>query len=147
MKSCSGVLRCPGHHLATVRDFDHATGTRFPGHCPSPVSAPVRWCPFVCLAYTNTGGEDGVSIYHYRRDGVMGAGTWFLTDRSRYSANYYIYDENGRMVKKYREFSDGLVSTQRFEHDEAGRVTKESLSARTTSVAMPILYGMNPVAC
>ena len=56
----------------------------------------------------------------------MGAGTWLLTDRSRYSANYYKYDEHGRMVEKYREFSDGLVSTQRFEHDEAGRVTKES---------------------
>lgn len=78
------------------------------------------------MGYTNTDGEDGLSIYHYRRDGVMGAGTWLLTDRSRYSANYYIYDEHGRMLEKYREFSDGLVSTQRFENDSAGRVTKES---------------------
>jgi YD repeat-containing protein len=49
-----------------------------------------------------------------------------LTDRSRYSANYYIYDENGRMVEKYREFSEGRVSTQRYEYDLAGRMTKES---------------------
>lgn len=78
------------------------------------------------MGYTNSGGENGVSIYHYRRDGVMGAGTWLLRDRSRYSANYYIYDEYGRMIEKYREFSDGLVSTQHFEHDAAGRVTRES---------------------
>lgn len=78
------------------------------------------------MGYTNTDGEEGVSIYHYRRDGVMGAGTWQLTDRSRYSANYYIYDEAGRMVEKYREFSDGLTSTQHFEYDAAGHVSKES---------------------
>jgi hypothetical protein len=78
------------------------------------------------MGYVNTGGEDGVSIYHYRRDGVLGAGTWLLTDRSRYSANYYLYDELGRLVEKYREFSDGLVSTQRFEHGADGRVRRES---------------------
>lgn len=78
------------------------------------------------MAYTNSGGEQGMSIFHYRRDGVLGAGSWFLLDRSRYSANYYIYDDNGQLTEKYREFSDGLVSTQHFEHDSAGRVTKES---------------------
>jgi YD repeat-containing protein len=78
------------------------------------------------MGYVNTQGEDGVSIYHYRRDGVLGAGTWLLTDRSRYSANYYVYDDKGRMVEKYREFSEGRISTQRFEHDAAGNVIRES---------------------
>ncbi len=126
MKSCSGVLRCSGITwlpfvtliMLLVLGFQATAQAQF-----LPRYDGVR---LERMAYTNTGGEDGVSIYHYRRDGVMGTGTWLLTDRSRYSANYYIYDENGRMVEKYREFSDGLVSTQRFEHDEAGRVTKES---------------------
>lgn len=78
------------------------------------------------MGYVNTGGEDGVSLYQYRRDGVLAASTWLLTDRSRYSANYYVYDGYGRMVEKYREFSDGLVSIQRFEHDGAGHVIRET---------------------
>jgi hypothetical protein len=86
------------------------------------------------MGYTNTDGEEGVSIYHYRRDGVMGAGTWLLRDRSRYSANYYTYDENGRLAEKYREFSEGRVSTQRYGYDLAGRVTKESFE-RSDGVA------------
>ncbi|MCW8925599.1 MAG: hypothetical protein OQJ84_05025 [Xanthomonadales bacterium] len=80
------------------------------------------------MGYTNTDGEQGLSVYHYRRDGVMGTGTWFLLDRSRYSANYYVYDDQGKLAEKYREFSDGLISTQRFEHDAAGRVVKESFT-------------------
>lgn len=78
------------------------------------------------MGYTNTGGEDGLSIYHYRRDGVMGAGTWLLTDRSRYSANYYLYDENARVVEKYREFSEGRTSKQGYEYDSDGRIIRET---------------------
>jgi len=77
------------------------------------------------MGYTNTGGENGISIYHYRRDGVMGAGTWLLLDRSRYSANYYVYDD-GRLVEKYREFSEGRISTQGYEYDPEGRIIKET---------------------
>lgn len=126
MKSCYASSRLPGHTLtlsvaailALVLGFQAAAQAQF-----LPQYDNVR---LARMGYTNTDGEDGLSIYHYRRDGVMGAGTWLLTDRSRYSANYYVYDDQGRMVEKYREFSDGLVSTQRFKYDAGGRVMKES---------------------
>lgn len=78
------------------------------------------------MGYSNTGGEKGLTVFRYRRDGVMNASTWMLEDQSRYSANYYVYDDAGRMVEKYREFSDGLTSTDTYEYDAAGRRLKET---------------------
>ena len=79
----------------------------------------------VRMPYTNTGGENGVSIFHYRRDGALDRGLWQLTDHSRHSANYYRVDAAGFVVRKYREFSDGLTSTETYENDAAGRRLRE----------------------
>jgi len=78
------------------------------------------------MGYVNSSGEKGVTVFHYRRDGVMNASTWMLEDLSRHSANYYVYDDAGRMAEKYREFSDGLTSSDTYEYDEEGRLLKES---------------------
>ena len=78
-----------------------------------------------CMGYSNTSGEKGMTTFHYRRDGVMHASTWMLQDQSRHSANYYVYDNSGQMVEKYREFSDGLTSTDTYEYDAAGHRVKE----------------------
>lgn len=78
------------------------------------------------MGYANSGGEKGLTVFHYRRDGVLGSSTWMLEDLSRHSANYYVYDDAGRMVEKYREFSDGLTSTDTYEYDGAGRLLKET---------------------
>ena len=80
------------------------------------------------MFYENTGGENGVSVFHYRRDGVLGSGVWMLLDRSRYSANAYVYDDAGRRIEKYREFSDGLTSTETYAYDAAGRLCGETFS-------------------
>ncbi len=78
------------------------------------------------MGYSNMSGEKGVTVFHYRRDGVMNASTWMLEDQSRHSANYYAYDDAGRMLEKYREFSDGLTSTDTYEYDAAGHRLKET---------------------
>lgn len=77
------------------------------------------------MDYRNASGERGVSLYHYDRTGRLGRSTWMLEDHSRHSNNYYLYDEDGRQIEKYREFSDGLTSTQRYEYDARGRCTLE----------------------
>ena len=74
----------------------------------------------VRMPYTNTSGENGVSIFNYRRDGALDRGLWRLLDHSRHSANYYRVDESGHVVRKFREFSDGLISTETYETDAAG---------------------------
>jgi len=78
------------------------------------------------MGYSNTSGEKGLTVFHYRRDGVMEASTWMLEDNSRHSANYFAYDDAGRMLEKYREFSDGLTSTDTYEYDAAGHRLKET---------------------
>jgi len=78
------------------------------------------------MGYANASGEKGLTVFHYRRDGVMNSSTWMLEDLSRHSANYYVYDDAGRMVEKYREFSDGLTSADTYQYDEAGHLLKET---------------------
>jgi hypothetical protein len=44
-----------------------------------------------------------------------------LDDHTRCSSNYHLYDGQGRKIEKYRIFSDGLTSTERYEYDDEGR--------------------------
>lgn len=77
------------------------------------------------MPYRNSGGEDAVTIFYYGRDGKLRNAVWMLADRSRYSCNFHLYDSNGYEVEKYREFSDGLTSTEKYEVDSDGRRTSE----------------------
>jgi erythromycin esterase len=80
------------------------------------------------MKYSNSSGEEGLTIYHYRRDGILQTEVWMLSDHSRHSANFYQFDSSGFAVEKYREFSDGLTSTENFENDDTGRRLKETFS-------------------
>jgi len=91
------------------------------------------------MNYSNSSGEEGLTILHYRRDGVLGSEVWMLRDHSRHSANYYIYDTAGLAVEKYREFSDALTSTETFAYDEAGRRLQETF-ARSDGIAGTATY-------
>ncbi len=77
------------------------------------------------MPYRNCRGEDAVTIFYYGRDGKLRNAVWTLADRSRYSANFHLYDGDGYEMEKYREFSDGLTSTERYEVDLGGRRTAE----------------------
>lgn len=74
------------------------------------------------LHYDNSSGEKGVTNFEYDENGIMQRSFWTLLDNSRYSWNYHTYDSSGNMTLKYREFSDGLTSTNAFTYDENGNV-------------------------
>jgi YD repeat-containing protein len=77
------------------------------------------------MPYKNSAGENAVTIFYYGRDGKLRSAVWKLADESRYSANFHLYDSDGNEVEKYREFSDGLTSTEKYEVDSGGRCTAE----------------------
>jgi YD repeat-containing protein len=77
------------------------------------------------MPYRNSDGENAVTIFYYGRDGRRRNAVWKLADESRYSCNFHLYDSDGHEVEKYREFSDGLTSKERYEVDSAGRRTAE----------------------
>lgn len=73
------------------------------------------------LYYTNSQGEKGTTTYIYNRSGDMYKSVWKLDDDSRNSQNIYRYDEKGRMVEFYREFSDNIFLNEFYEYDKDGR--------------------------
>ena len=77
------------------------------------------------LHYENLGGEKGLTTFIYDENGVMHQSYWELLDGSRSSKNYYTYDEKGNLVRKYREFSDSITSTQLYEYDKNGKLISE----------------------
>lgn len=80
------------------------------------------------LLYSNTDGENGISFFEYDGTSRLFKGRWQLTDTSRWSTNYYLYNELGQLVEQYREFSDGLTSSLRFEYDSEGKPKAEIFS-------------------
>ena len=80
------------------------------------------------LNYTNTQGELGFTTFYYDSTGQLERSVWELTDGSRNSKNYHRHDDMGREVQKYREFSDGITSTNDYEYNEAGQLAVERFS-------------------
>ena len=80
------------------------------------------------LHYENLSGERGLTTFVYNEDGVMQQAQWELLDGSRSSENYYTYNEEGSLIKKYREFSDGITSIQLYDYDEKGNLISENFN-------------------
>lgn len=78
------------------------------------------------LHYSNSVGEISFTVFEYDEKGLLKNSSWRLEDGSRSSKNVYIRDEDGRIFKKYREFSDGLTSTQIYNYDEKGNLRSVS---------------------
>ena len=70
------------------------------------------------LRYENSTGEKGITYFYYNKFGVMDKARWQLLDGSRSSENYYTYDGNEKLLQKYREFSDSLISNIDFKYNE-----------------------------
>jgi len=77
------------------------------------------------LHYENLSGEKGLTAFFYDDNGVMHKARWELLDGSRSSENYYTYDEEGNLIKKYREFSDGITSTVLYNYNDKGNLISE----------------------
>ena len=77
------------------------------------------------LYYENQSGEKGLTTFNYDESGLMHKAHWQLNDGSRSSENFYTYDDEEKLIKKYREFSDGISSTQIYNYNEEGNLISE----------------------
>jgi YD repeat-containing protein len=77
------------------------------------------------LYYENASGENGLTTFDYDDSGNISIAVWELTDGSRNSLNFYDYDETGQLLRKYREFSDSLTSSQTYRYDKNGNLITE----------------------
>jgi hypothetical protein len=88
----------------------------------------------VILNYENSSGEKGISFFEYDGNQRMIKGWWQLLDSSRWSVNYYIYNAKDQLVEKYREFSDEITSSLKYEYNSQGIKIAEDFS-RSDGVA------------
>lgn len=72
----------------------------------------------IVLNYENSSGEKGITIFEYDGNNRLIKARWQLKDTSRWSTNYYLYNSKNQLVEKYREFSDGMTSSLKYEYDE-----------------------------
>jgi len=77
------------------------------------------------LHYENSLGEKGVTTFFYSQSNKNYKAKWELLDGSRYSINYHTLDEQGNMLRKYREFSDSLVSNNFYKYDSDGNLIED----------------------
>ena len=89
-----------------------------PGFCCDSTKAKDNKFRLIKLHYENLSGEKGLTTFFYSGKGMMNQAHWELLDRSRSSENYYTYDEERNLIKKYREFSDSITSTQLYKYDK-----------------------------
>lgn len=78
-----------------------------------------------CLHYENASGEKGKTTFFYSEDNKKYKEKWELLDGSRYSINYLFLDQQGNMIRKYREFSDSLTSNNFYKYDYQGNLIED----------------------
>ncbi len=93
----------------------------------------------VNLHYENSGGEKGITHFYYDQDERNYQAVWQLADSSRSSLNHHSFDSSGRMITKFREYSDGITSLQNFQYDPSGNLIFEDFS-RSDSVSGSVDY-------
>ena len=124
--------------LATI--FLAAVLSQSAGAQPHPVYPGVR---LARLDYTNASGEDGESVFHYDRYGVLRVSLWTLRDGSRFSLGQHLYDAAGRETTKRRRFSDDLTSEETYRYDGQGRLLEEAFS-RSDGKSGTATFGYDP---
>lgn len=82
----------------------------------------------ICLKYENSAGEKGATFFEFDGNNYLRKGKWELDDNSRNSLNYYFYNQVGQLIEFYREFSDSLTGSIKFEYNDQGKVAKEYFS-------------------
>lgn len=80
------------------------------------------------LDYTNSSGEEGYTVFEYDGNKHLIKARWQLKDSSRWSKNYYLYNDKKQLTEIFREFSDGLTSSLKFKYDTLGNKTVEFFS-------------------
>ena len=78
------------------------------------------------LYYENTSGEKCLSTYGFDKNGFIINAVWEQLDKSRTSLNFYNHDENGNLIRKYREYSDRIFSEETYEYNDKNNLIKEN---------------------
>ncbi|MBN2007869.1 hypothetical protein JW960_00830 [candidate division KSB1 bacterium] len=78
------------------------------------------------LHYKNSNGEKALTTFDYDEKNHLRLAVWERVDSRRYSINYYTCNENGDVIRKYREFSDSITTTQTFEYDPHNNLLSET---------------------
>ncbi len=78
------------------------------------------------LYYENASGEKCLSTYEYDENGFIINAVWEQLDKSRNSLNFYSHNENGNLIRKYREYSDRIFSEETYFYDVNGNLIKEN---------------------
>ncbi len=130
---------CPVNLLISCFAFVLFPGSIAASGCPVPSNMPEKDQRVINLHYDNSSGEKGITVYDYDANGIAQTATWKLLDGTRHSHNYLTYDQSGNLILKYREFSDGLISFNRYEYDDKNNLIKETFE-RSDSVAGQTYY-------
>ena len=96
----------------------------------------------VKLYYENASGEKAISYFHYNADGINDKSYWTTLDSSRYSHNWQTFDQQGNLIRKYREFSDSLISSNIYKYDNSGNLIEESFE-RSDGIGGTTTYKYN----
>ena len=89
--------------------------------------------------YVNASGETGITYYYYNSDGINDKCYWTLLDSTRFSHNWYTYERRGNLLRKYREFSEGRISSNIYKYDQNDLLVEE-LFERSDSVSGRVTY-------
>lgn len=96
------------------------------------------------MPYSSSGGEKGISSFEYDNEGKLIKSTWKLLNNTRSSINHYTYDVQGNIIKKDREFSDNLTSSEDFLYDNKNRLIQE-IFKRSDGFSFKINYSYNEI--
>ncbi len=90
----------------------------------------------VRLDYDNSSGEKGTTFFDHGRTGRIERALWELESGERYSLNLYAYDEQGRLIRKTREYSDHKDTVQIYRYDGENRLSSEEFVLGDVSKGM-----------
>lgn len=80
------------------------------------------------LHYENSNGEQCLTTFDFEPQGHPKVAVWEQLDRNRCSLDSLSYDDSGNLVRRYREYYDGVTSEELYEYDAAGRRVNETFS-------------------
>lgn len=81
-----------------------------------------------CLNYANSNGELAATRFIYDRKGRNTMAFYQQISGNLSSRNHHTFDGEGRMIRKWREYSNGQTSEELFHYDGEGRLAGESFS-------------------
>ena len=80
------------------------------------------------LHYENNDGEKGITTFYYNKNGINDKAKWELLDNTRSSDNFHTFDTHNNLIRKYREFSDGMTSDLHYIYDDNNNLIREEFS-------------------